>query len=55
MVSIDKKRCIGCGTCAAICPEAFEVKEDGKAHVKKQDAPCIEEAIESCPVNAIKE
>lgn len=45
--------CIGCGTCASICEEVFEM--DGpKAKVKAQkDIPCVDEAIESCPVGAI--
>jgi ferredoxin len=46
--------CIGCGTCVSMCSEVFEM--DGpKAKVKIQkDIPCVDEAIESCPVNAIK-
>jgi ferredoxin len=45
--------CIGCGTCSAICEEVFEM--DGpKAKVLKQiDTPCVDEAIESCIVQAI--
>ncbi|MEM4625556.1 MAG: ferredoxin [Candidatus Pacearchaeota archaeon] len=54
-VSIDSKKCIGCGSCASIC-EVFEIDEDGKAYVKekKTDKKCVTEAAESCPVNAIK-
>lgn len=56
MIKIDEETCIGCGACASICEEVFEMK-DGKAHVKKsQDnskAACVKEAIDSCPVNAI--
>jgi ferredoxin len=54
---IDNKKCIGCGTCAAMCPEVFEV-QGGKAIVK-EEAPidekknCIEEAESACPVDAI--
>jgi len=55
MVSIDKTTCIGCGACVSICEEVFEMKDDGKAHVKKQsNSPCVSEAIEGCPVDAIK-
>ncbi len=53
MVSINKEKCIGCGTCAAVCPEGFEIK-GGKAVVKNGNASCIKEAKESCPVDAIK-
>jgi len=45
--------CIGCGLCASTCPEVFGM-EGGKAFVKEnKDVPCLDEAIESCPVNAI--
>ena len=57
MTTIDKNKCIGCGTCASMCPEVFEMEDspDGsKAKVKAQkDIPCVKEAIEACPVNAI--
>ena len=53
-IKVDKEKCIGCGLCASLCAEVFEMKDDGKAHVKKQkDIPCVKEAIESCPVDAI--
>lgn len=57
MVTIDKETCIGCGACASICEEVFEIK-DGKAYVKKgqekSKIPCVKEGADSCPVNAIK-
>ena len=28
-VSIDKSKCIDCATCVGICPEVFEIKDDG--------------------------
>ena len=54
MASVDKEKCIGCGLCASTCGEVFEMGDDGKAKVKAQkDLPCVKEAAESCPVNAI--
>ncbi|MCU0642109.1 MAG: ferredoxin [archaeon] len=53
-ISIDKKKCIGCGACCACCPEVFEMK-NGKANAKTKEsnAPCVKAAAEGCPVNAI--
>lgn len=54
-IEVDKKKCIGCGSCEAICPESFFLK-DGKANVKqpkKEKISCEEEAKNSCPTNAI--
>ena len=49
--------CIGCGQCAGISPELFEVKER-KSHPKKTDLNEEETkkakiAAENCPVSAI--
>jgi len=57
MVSIDKEKCIGCGTCSAVAPKLFRMKCD-KAEVIKQpktedEKKLAKEASESCPVNAI--
>jgi ferredoxin len=55
-VSVDKKTCIGCGACVSICPDVFEMK-DGKSVVKNakvDDFSCAKEAVDSCPVGAIK-
>jgi ferredoxin len=30
----DTPGCIGCGACAAICPDFWELGDDGKAHLK---------------------
>ena len=54
---VDPDLCIGCGLCAEICPEVFEMGDDGIAHVVNADgcesAGCCQEAADSCPVNAI--
>jgi len=54
-VSVDKEKCIGCGLCASMCPEVFELKDDGKAHVKGKDCKScdIKQVAENCPLTAI--
>ena len=51
-ITVDCDKCIGCGACAATCPEGFEMK-DGKAHVVKGEVDCAKAAESGCPVNAI--
>jgi ferredoxin len=54
MAKVDQSKCIGCGACAAICPEVFEMGPGGKSHVKAQkNLPCVKDAAEACPVGAI--
>ena len=52
---VNKEKCIGCGTCVAICPEAMELKEDGKAEVI--DSEKLEKCggKDICPISAIFE
>ena len=55
---VDKDTCIGCGLCPSICPEVFELTDEGYAHAIKSEVPedCKDatvEARDSCPVNAI--
>ncbi len=52
MLKVDGEKCIGCGACASLCPEGFEMK-DGKSHVKNPKADCADDAIAACPVQAI--
>ena len=52
--------CIGCGACQAICPEVFEINDDGYATtiVDEVNEELVDDAIdakEGCPVNAIDE
>ncbi len=55
-IKVDQNTCIGCGVCSAICGEVFEMKENGKADVRKDadmQCPTAKDAESSCPVNAI--
>jgi ferredoxin len=57
-IKIDKERCIGCGSCASLVPDAFALDiEEGKAEVKKGwekiSPDDIRRACTACPVQAI--
>lgn len=56
-IKIDENKCIGCGLCAALDPKTFKLDYSlGKAIVVDQPekiTPDIDEAISSCPVEAI--
>lgn len=54
------ENCIGCGLCASICPEVFEMTDEGVAKASDMEVDTIQEAsameaMDSCPVGAIEE
>jgi len=56
--TIDRSGCIGCGVCPSVCPEVFQMADDGLAEVIVDVIPSdaegtAEEARESCPVSVI--
>lgn len=55
-VSVDVEKCIGCGACAATCPQCFEMI-DGKSNVKADDCECqdcsLQDVADACPGEAI--
>jgi len=56
-VVVDENLCTGCGLCADICPEVFEMPES-LSIVKTTEITAdleekVKEAAESCPVEAI--
>ncbi len=55
---IDQDLCIGDGICETICPDAFEIRDDGLAYVTEEEPSddimdSVKEAIEACPVECI--
>ncbi len=52
---VDKNKCIGCGTCVAICPVgAISFDADGKAKIDRNKCIHCGACEASCPVSAIK-
>ena len=64
----DRPECIGCGACAALAPEFWEMDDDGKSNVvggtrteegkevkeiEEKEFQINYEAAECCPVNCI--
>jgi ferredoxin len=56
-VVIDQEACTGCGTCAAIAEDCFELNEETEKALVKDGSACseeqIQEAIDTCPEEAI--
>lgn len=66
-ITQEREKCIGCGTCVAVCPDFWHMNEDGKSDLKGakdagsgtfelevNDASCNKEAASACPVQIIK-
>jgi len=63
----ERKKCIGCGTCVALCSKYWAMAEDGKSNllgakvnsktgnheVTIEKIECNQEAVDSCPVQCI--
>lgn len=59
-VKVNQDACIGCGACAAICDEVFELDDEGLSFAKEENVDesltdSCREAIEACPTGAIEE
>ncbi len=56
---VDQDMCIGCGLCEGTCPEVLRMNDAGKAEAyadtTKNNRDAVLEAIDGCPVGAIRE
>ncbi len=63
-IKLEVEKCIGCGSCAALCSKYFEMGEDGKSHIvgaekkgieelETDKIECAETASEACPAQCI--
>ncbi|RMD59055.1 ferredoxin [Candidatus Parcubacteria bacterium] len=53
-ISVDHDKCIGCGSCASICPKGFAINDEGKSDPITQEVlDCTHDAADACPVQAI--
>ena len=59
-VTVDEERCAGHGMCLTLCPEVFEMTDDGWAVADPEEVPAgledaARDAIQNCPEQAILE
>ena len=57
-VTVDYDVCASTGSCMQVCPEVFEIRDDGFLYVLQEEPgeelrTKVEEAAELCPTGAI--
>ncbi len=57
-VHVNSQVCAGFGVCTGLCPEAFELHDDGYAVVLVSEVPPeleepVRQAVNQCPARAI--
>ena len=66
-IILEREKCIGCGSCMAICPKYFIIADDGKSSVigaqrdektnndelETDKVDCAQGAADGCPVQCI--
>ena len=57
-VHVDSQACAGFGVCVGLCPEVFELHDDGYAVVVVDEVPeeheeAVRLAVNQCPARAI--
>ncbi|CAN5201060.1 ferredoxin [soil metagenome] len=58
-IQVDRSKCVGLGLCEAAAPNYFEVEDDGRLLVLREnveidDLAEVEEAVQSCPTSALR-
>jgi ferredoxin len=65
-ITIERSKCLGCGTCAILCSSCFKMDDDGRSTLKDgemngdlsekkvDELDCAEEAAQGCPAQCIK-
>ena len=58
-VKVNQDACIGCGACAAICSNVFEINDEGLSvakveTVEENDKQDVRDAPDACPTGAIE-
>ena len=65
-IVFEIQKCIGCGSCEAVCSKFWKLGDDGKAQLlgskpngenfelEVKNIECNSEAAETCPVQCIK-
>lgn len=65
-IILEREKCIGCGSCTALCSKYWEIAEDGKTRLLNSEKnaegnyeleikniECNQEAADACPVQII--
>lgn len=49
-IQCDKEKCVGCGTCAKVCPNGAISMENGKPEMKKDACTFCGKCVNFCPI-----
>jgi len=57
-VILERDKCIGCGSCEAVCPKYWKMADDSKVNYlgpeEISEVECNQEAADICPVQCIR-
>lgn len=57
-ITVNQGACVGCGACASVAEDLFEINDEGLStpkvdEVEENEAELAKEAADSCPTGAI--